>query len=160
LLLRGLTPASRRQNHTTSPSASSALVSSTVCVHRIPPRVRDDRDTPLEWDETMRVTKVICLFGKSEYFFKRGWTSGQISRQPRGENQLTVSTRALGATILIRPLMSEMGRSRPSRTAFVMSGLAPVSDRPLELFRSGPTLLPKKTVDAQPKGGHDGWERS
>jgi hypothetical protein len=23
-------------------------------VHRIPPRVRDDRDTPLKWDETAR----------------------------------------------------------------------------------------------------------
>ena len=23
-----------------------------IRVHRIPPRVRDDRDTPLEWDET------------------------------------------------------------------------------------------------------------
>jgi hypothetical protein len=31
-----LTPASRRQNHTTSPSASSALVSGAACVHRIP----------------------------------------------------------------------------------------------------------------------------
>ena len=30
----------------------SALVSSTPCVHRIPPRVRDDRDTPLEWGGT------------------------------------------------------------------------------------------------------------
>jgi hypothetical protein len=29
-----------------------ALVSSTIRVHRIPPRVRDDRDTPLMWDET------------------------------------------------------------------------------------------------------------
>src|SRR5215213_1817001 len=42
-----LTPASRRQDHTTSPSASVLFVSSTTCVHRIPPRVRDDRETPL-----------------------------------------------------------------------------------------------------------------
>jgi hypothetical protein len=42
-----LTPASRRQDHTTWPSAISALVRSTFRVHRIPPRVRDDRDTPL-----------------------------------------------------------------------------------------------------------------
>src|ERR1700692_1749646 len=33
-----LTPAPRRQDHTTSPSAAGALVSSTVNVHRIPPR--------------------------------------------------------------------------------------------------------------------------
>ena len=42
-----LTPASRRQDHTTSPSASSTLVRSAVHVHRIPPRVRDDREPPL-----------------------------------------------------------------------------------------------------------------
>jgi hypothetical protein len=42
-----LTPASRRQDHTTSPSASVPFVSSTIGVHRIPPYVRDDRETPL-----------------------------------------------------------------------------------------------------------------
>src|ERR1700680_2366815 len=42
-----LTPASGCQDHTTSPYASSALVFSTVSVHRIPPRVRDDREPPL-----------------------------------------------------------------------------------------------------------------
>jgi hypothetical protein len=47
-----LTPASGRQDHTTSPSASVPFVNGTVRVHRIPSRVRDDRDTPLEWDET------------------------------------------------------------------------------------------------------------
>jgi hypothetical protein len=31
---------------------TSALVRSATRVHRIPPRVRDDRDTPLKWDET------------------------------------------------------------------------------------------------------------
>jgi hypothetical protein len=47
ILPRDLTPASRRQDHTTSPSASGALVRSTLRVHRIPPHVRDDRETPL-----------------------------------------------------------------------------------------------------------------
>src|SRR5258706_13196746 len=47
-----LTPASGRQNDTTSPYASALLVKHAARVHRIPPRVRDDRDTPLEWDET------------------------------------------------------------------------------------------------------------
>ena len=37
LLSANLTPASGRQDHTSSPSASSALVSSTISVHRIPP---------------------------------------------------------------------------------------------------------------------------
>jgi hypothetical protein len=31
---------------------AGALVRSAARVHRIPPRVRDDRDTPLMWDET------------------------------------------------------------------------------------------------------------
>jgi hypothetical protein len=42
-----LMPASRHQDHTSSPSASGALVSRTIRVHRIPPRVRDDREAPL-----------------------------------------------------------------------------------------------------------------
>src|SRR5881227_2232416 len=42
-----LTPASRRQDHTTSPSASAPFVKSTNRVHRIPSRVRDDREPPL-----------------------------------------------------------------------------------------------------------------
>src|SRR5229473_4516576 len=37
-----LTPASRRQDHTTSPSASAPFVKGTIRVHRIPPHVRDD----------------------------------------------------------------------------------------------------------------------
>jgi hypothetical protein len=42
-----LTPASGCQDHTTLPSASGALVSRAISVHRIPPHVRDDRETPL-----------------------------------------------------------------------------------------------------------------
>src|ERR1700731_3141855 len=74
-LLADLTPASRRQDHTTSPSAKiSALVSSAACVHRIPPRVRDDRDTPLMWDETAQDIEVIWVRWKQEYFCKWAWT--------------------------------------------------------------------------------------
>jgi hypothetical protein len=47
-----LTPASGRQDHTASPSASSAFVQSAIRVHRIPSRVRDDREPPLMWDGT------------------------------------------------------------------------------------------------------------
>ena len=49
LVFANLTPASRRQDHTTSPSASAPFVKSATRVHRIQPRVRDDRDTPLKW---------------------------------------------------------------------------------------------------------------
>jgi hypothetical protein len=81
-----LTPASRRQDHTTSPSASSAVVLHAAnrsrrairpalashaqhCrVHRIPPRVRDDRDTPLVWDETAAVIEVIWVGVEQQNF--------------------------------------------------------------------------------------------
>ena len=44
--LRSLTPAPRRQDHTTSPYASCALVFCAIRVHRISPRVRDDGQRP------------------------------------------------------------------------------------------------------------------
>ena len=58
--LRSLTPAPRRQDHTTSPYASGAYVCYALRVHRIPPRVRDDRDTPLVTGETRGVKSLIC----------------------------------------------------------------------------------------------------
>src|SRR6267142_216849 len=80
-----LTPASRRQDHTTSPSASSAVVLHAAnrsrrairpalashaqhCrVHRIPPRVRDDHDTPLWWGGMATVLDLIWVRG-NKYF--------------------------------------------------------------------------------------------
>jgi hypothetical protein len=68
-LPQNLTPASRRQDHTTWPSASQApLVKSATRVHRIPSRVRDDRDTPLHGDGTAAVIEVICVRMETEYF--------------------------------------------------------------------------------------------
>jgi hypothetical protein len=54
-LLKNLTPASRCQDHTSSPSASSALVKSTIRVHRILPRVSDVGQRPSWWDRTERI---------------------------------------------------------------------------------------------------------
>jgi len=70
-----LTPASRRQDHTTWPSASRALVSSAIHVHRNPRRVRDDREAPLLWRGMRIDIQLICSFGKTEYFCARGWTT-------------------------------------------------------------------------------------
>src|SRR3982074_2662652 len=42
-----LTPASGRQDHTSLPSANSALVFGAACVHRILSRVCDDLEPPL-----------------------------------------------------------------------------------------------------------------
>ena len=44
--LASLTPAPRRQDHTTSPYAQAAHVSRSSRVHRISPRVRDDGQRP------------------------------------------------------------------------------------------------------------------
>src|SRR6266481_8014565 len=46
LLIADLTPASGRQNHTTSPSAAAHFVKRTARVHRIPPRVDDVAQRP------------------------------------------------------------------------------------------------------------------
>src|SRR5664279_6423977 len=54
LLPANLTPASGRQDHTALPSALRALVCRALRVHRIPPRVRDDREPPLSSGETGR----------------------------------------------------------------------------------------------------------
>src|SRR6478609_5574468 len=78
-----LTPASRRQDHTTSPSASApfvlraskSLTAKPPCdakrarrcrVHRIPPRVRDDREPPLLGRDG-RDMQLICARRKRIY---------------------------------------------------------------------------------------------
>jgi hypothetical protein len=63
LLPANLTPASGRQAHTASPSARVTLVSRNSRVHRIPPRVRDDRDPPLSSGETGEAKSLICPTG-------------------------------------------------------------------------------------------------
>jgi hypothetical protein len=56
--LHNLTPAPRRQNHTTSPYASGAYVYRAIRVHRISPHVRDDGQRP-SMGETGGVMPVI-----------------------------------------------------------------------------------------------------
>jgi hypothetical protein len=48
-------------------------------VHRIPSRVRDDRDTPLVGDGTVDDRKVIWVRREAEYFCGRGWTENRGS---------------------------------------------------------------------------------
>jgi hypothetical protein len=52
----------------------NALVSSTARVHRIPPRVRDDRDTPLRVGRDDDDRPVIWVRSKSNYFSGGDWT--------------------------------------------------------------------------------------
>jgi hypothetical protein len=51
---QNLAPASGRQDHTTSPFAANSVRLAHCRVHRISPRVRDDRDPPLSSGETGR----------------------------------------------------------------------------------------------------------
>jgi hypothetical protein len=67
-IITNLTPASGRQDHTASPSASNVIRLLTRRVHRIPSRVRDDREPPLQWDETTTDKQVICLEREQKYF--------------------------------------------------------------------------------------------
>src|SRR6202048_2215809 len=63
LFLKNLTPASGCQDHTASPSATATFVIRRHRVHRIPPRVRDDRDPPLSSGETREAKSLICPTG-------------------------------------------------------------------------------------------------
>ncbi len=75
LLPANLTPASRRQDHTTSPSASkrSRQKRCPRPPHPIPTFVTM-ANAPLREDRTAGSSAVICNFCKSEYFCKGGLT--------------------------------------------------------------------------------------
>src|ERR1017187_4481476 len=81
LLPGNLTPASGCQDHTTLPSASCALVSRTLRVHRSPPHVCDDHEAPLMAKRDGEDIAVICVSDKQKYFCKRGLTEGSKNRE-------------------------------------------------------------------------------
>ena len=69
-----LTPASRCQDHTTSPSASAPFVRERVRVHRIPPRAGDVAQRPSSVGRDGYSYSLICISEKQKYFCRRGWT--------------------------------------------------------------------------------------
>jgi hypothetical protein len=89
LLLKNLMPASGHQDHTTSPSASAPFVKGAIHVHRIPPRVRDDREPPLCEAGRGELVKVICPTGKAENFSCGGWTR-KLPDSPSGKSHRPV----------------------------------------------------------------------
>src|SRR3954471_17426568 len=111
-------PASGHQNHTTSPSASVLFVSSTISVHRIPSRVRDDREPPL------------CGTGRRGYNFDLGETAKGIFLQmrldranqiesfqqirPRAQMLLRLLALDVPAIHVLPPLRHGRASSRPS----------------------------------------------
>ena len=75
-ILRSLMPALRRQDHTTSPSASQAhLVKSAARVHRIPcPTFVTIAKRPSVLGRDANDVEVICVKSEPEYFCEEGWT--------------------------------------------------------------------------------------
>jgi hypothetical protein len=64
-----------------------------IRVHRIPPHVRDDRETPLCWDGMAMDLDLIWVSGEAENFLKWDWTRGimlnrfnkfRFARKPQG----------------------------------------------------------------------------
>jgi hypothetical protein len=54
-------------------------------VHRTPPRVRDDHDTPLLWGGMRKVLDVIWGEWERKYFCKEGWTP-ELQNSPSGKS--------------------------------------------------------------------------
>src|SRR5882757_8915404 len=67
-----LTPAPRRQDHTSSPYALMPFAIGTASVHRDPPHDRGDHDTPLLPGRDGDRCAPDLAFGKSEIFFILG----------------------------------------------------------------------------------------
>jgi hypothetical protein len=75
LLPKNLTPASGRQDHTTSPYAMSAARRTTPSRPPHPAsNVRDDRDTSLLWERDGAEMQLIWRGRKAGYFLTGGWT--------------------------------------------------------------------------------------
>jgi len=73
MLPANLMPASGHQDHTPSPSASSAFVKGAISVHRVPSRVDDVAQRPSSGMDEESYSLVL-ISEKQKYFSKRGWT--------------------------------------------------------------------------------------
>jgi hypothetical protein len=63
-----------------------AFVSLRQSVHRIPPNVRDDRETPLEWDGMAGNMDVIWGKREAKCFLRGGWTA-KSKNGPAGKSR-------------------------------------------------------------------------
>jgi len=99
-----------RQNHTTSPSAATSAVLSTLRVHRIPSRVRDDASALLSRRDDVGKPPSRTQ-GKRIIFAARDWTT-QIAFEPATRNR--IFTRKA-----IRRLKCHGARKARSRTPLI-----------------------------------------
>jgi hypothetical protein len=133
-LSANLTPASGRQDHTTSPSAAGHVVSAPLRPSHPAPHVRDVRETPLLSRRDGGINKAASTKWGSEIFLRKGLDTKRADL-PVGQNQrplivIRVST--------MNDCSSWPGLTRPSTPC-------------LEQI--------KKDVDARDKRGHDGASR-
>ena len=139
-----LTPASGRQDHTILPYAATSLVRVLLTahkslrtrpaipsrakrcrVHRIPPRVRDDRDTPLLWGGTGKVVEVIWGERKRKYFCKQGWTAQIRLRSHNKSPRLAHPSRAFDCAHDPATVGCPVNWVAPSSSAFLGDRLSP-----------------------------------
>ena len=109
-LTADLTPASGCQDHTASPSASSALVLSTIRVHRIPPRVGDVAQRPSCRAGTGRACRDDLPDGESGIFLQMGLDRPKV----RGRTDLPV-----GQIFALPPPLVELQRIGQERELWV-----------------------------------------
>ena len=109
-----MTPASRRQDHTTSPSTFARFVKRAISVHRIPSRVRDDREPPL------------CGTGPDRSMPASSNSSSVIS-----ENQKTIAKRYPRPSLRIEP---------GETSSQIVMGCRPPASRMQSTLAIGPIL--------------------
>ena len=85
LLLRNLMPASGHQDHTTSPSASSAFVKALSASTASRTNVRDDREAPLLSRRDGESIKLFLPNREAKYFCKDLWTQNRAT-SPSGKS--------------------------------------------------------------------------
>ena len=150
LLSANLTPASGRQDHTSSPSAARAIRQRRISVHRIPPRGRDDRVSPLSvgrdgehvlliwvrWQAKFRKFRNIPSVDFPSWPGKSNDHVAQVTQRP-GSSCLATSVKTLTtgshATVILRsPDFRNAGAEEPLREAWATGTRTKteVSDRP------------------------------
>ena len=153
-LPQDLTPASGRQDHTILPSAATSLVSGLFdrsriqrtrpaipsparrCrVHRIPSRVRDDRDTPLCVGRDGQSSRGDLGGTETEIFFKRGLDT-PFNKPPDGQ-----------ITGLRREQIPLVSRTRRSVLPATPTGRECAPDDRLRVVRLRCTAEPGPTAD-------------
>jgi hypothetical protein len=107
-------------------------------VHRIPPRVRDDREPPLRWDETARNTPVIWVGCEEQIFLSMGLDRGIKKPGRAGIRVLKLPNNFFGGRLGVLLGGGIVGRYETGR------GLAPdeTAGLPIRGYGSSPMSRP------------------